>query len=169
MRSAVLQGGRLLMLWDQVFTMRNVQIWAVPSFKGVGFLMLSDRVFRLRTVEKWQCPPARRSNCWCSGIAFSGCETFRYGQCLPARLTNFDVQKSCIQTAKRSGIGSAVKNEGDLLTVSNRVSSCESFKYGQCRPTWGSIFDAQESRFQAAKLSEMCNAVPQVCWFLNVQ
>ena len=68
----------LLMLRNRVFGLGYVHIWVVPSCKGVDFLMLRNHVYRLPNVN-WQCRLARGSNFKCSGFAFSGCETFQYG------------------------------------------------------------------------------------------
>ena len=61
------------------------KIRAVPFCKGVGLLMLRNRIFRLRNVQKWAVPSCKGSNCWSSGIAFSDCETVRYGLFRPAK------------------------------------------------------------------------------------
>ena len=84
MHSRPVKGAHLLLPRNRVFKLRNVQIWVVSSCKGVDLLMLRNRVYRLRNVKKCVVPSFKGSNYKCSGIAFSGCGMFRYGQCRPA-------------------------------------------------------------------------------------
>ena len=67
--SAILLGGRFADVWNCVFKLRNVQIWAVPVCKG--------------------------SICCFSGMAFSGCVIFRYEQCILQKGKFANAQESC--------------------------------------------------------------------------
>ena len=49
--SSFLKWDDLLMLGNSVFTVRNVEIWAVLYNSEVDLLMLRNRVFRLRNVQ----------------------------------------------------------------------------------------------------------------------
>ena len=72
-----------------------------------------------------------RSICICSGIEYSGCESFKMGS---AVLKFADAQESIFQVAKRSNVVSTIMK--GLRFV-----------------------DSQEWRFQASKLSSMCSCV----------
>ena len=47
-------------------------------------LIARNVIFWLRNVQRRAVPFCKRVFCWCSWIAFSGCETLKYGQCCPA-------------------------------------------------------------------------------------
>ena len=100
-------GVDLLMLRNRVFRMQNIQTCEVATCKDFYLLKLRKHVLRLRNVQKWQNRPARWLIFWCSGIAISICENFRYRQYLHVNTSIYEC----------SGIA---------------FSGCESFKYGQC-------------------------------------
>ena len=53
----------LLMLRNSVFTVRNVEIWAVLYSNEVDLLMLKKRVCRLRIVQKCSVPSRKGLIC----------------------------------------------------------------------------------------------------------
>ena len=53
MRSNILKRDDLLMLRNSVFTVRNVELWAVLSSNEVDYLMLKNRVFTKRNDQKF--------------------------------------------------------------------------------------------------------------------
>ena len=71
----------LLMLRNRLFMVRNAEMWAVLSSRKCDLLMLRNRVCRLRIVKKWGVLSRQCFIFCCSGIAYSGCETFKCGQC----------------------------------------------------------------------------------------
>ena len=73
------------------------------------------------------------------------------------------------QISRRSDNCSTILQEGDLLMFKIKVSGCETLKYVQCCPEMRLNADAQESRFQEAKRSEMCSAVMKGLRFSNTQ
>ena len=182
------------MLGERVFSVPNVQIWAVVSINEVDLLMLRNRVFRLKNFQKWamttpkgvdllmlrnrvfslwdvQMPIEWTLICQCSGIAFSDIETFMYVLCRPTRWS----------ICWCSGI---------------KFSNYETIRYGLCQTAWestcwllgkavpvirilhiltvssrkmGPIPDAHYSRFQGAKISNTGSAVQQWCWNADAQ
>ena len=83
--SVIVHCFRFPYVWNFVFKLRNVQIRTVPSSKSVDLLMIRNRVNRVRTFRYMKGLPAIRLISWYSGIAYSGCLTFRNGHCSPAR------------------------------------------------------------------------------------
>ncbi len=53
----------LLMFRNSVFKLQNVQIWAVPTCKGVYLLIVRNGIFRLRNVQIRAVPPFKRVFC----------------------------------------------------------------------------------------------------------
>ena len=95
----------LLMFSNCVFSVRNVEIWAVLSSNEVDLLLLRNRVFMVRNAEKWAVLFTMRPICWCSGIAYSGCESFKNGECFPDSVLFADGQEWLIHFAKYSNVG----------------------------------------------------------------
>ena len=76
----------LLMLRKCVFRLRHVQIWAMLPFKDFDLLILRNCVLRLRNVQIWIVPP-----CYVVDLRFS---------------------EIAFQASKRSNMGSAVLEDG---------------------------------------------------------
>ena len=140
------------MLRNLIFSLRNIQIWAVPSRNEFDLLMLRNRGFRLRIVQIW------------TVLSSNEVDLLMLRNCV-FRLRNF--QKWAVPT----------RNVVDLLLLRNRVfrlrivqtwlmSSCVSVRYfsgiafsvfkrsDMSSATLQEVpfADAQESRFQGAKL-----------------
>ena len=114
MGSIVLQAGPFAYTQHHVLRMRNVHIWAETSCMGSIF--------------------------WCSGIAFSGCETFTYGQW-------------------RHAWASISWCTGRAFSVSVTII------YGQWLPTRRLFPTAKYLRFQAAKHAYIGTVIMQGCRF----
>ena len=115
----ILQRGLLMMITNRVFTLPNAQIWVVLSCMEII--------------------------CWCSGIAFSSCQTLRYGKC---------------------------RNAGGLIywcsgfTFSGiDLSSYQKFRYGSAAVQAGRYADVQESLLPADKCSDMGSVNVHLCQF----
>ena len=67
------------------FSCSNLQIWAVLSCKNFVSWCSGIAFSVCESFEYEQCFPAVRLICWFSGIAFLCCQTVRYGQRYPAR------------------------------------------------------------------------------------
>ena len=102
----------MLILKNRVLRRGNVHIWVVPPCYVVDILMLRNSVFRLRILQKWVVLFRQGLICQCSGIANSGCETFKCGSAVMKGLRFDESQESRFQAAKRSEMCSAVPQGG---------------------------------------------------------
>ena len=131
----------LLIIRNRVLRLGNVHVWVVSLFYVVNLLMLRNRVLRLRIVQKWV---MLSWNCWCSGFAYSGCETFVCGSSVMKGLRFADSQESRFLASNRSNMGSTVLLGGRSANI-------------------------QEFCFQAAKRSDMVCAELQGGLFADCQ
>ena len=107
------------------------------------------------------CFPARGSICYFTGIAFSGCETLIYGQFRPTRVSICDAQEWLLRPRY-------VRKGSEILQGCAKADAQESRIQAAKRSDMGSTVmkgllfaDSQESHFQAAKRSNMCFAFQQ--------
>ena len=137
---------RFSRLWNfQVSAVRSccTSFRSFTSYK-VDLLMISNRVFRLRNAQNWRCLPECELICWFSGIAYSGCKTFKYGKCRMKELLFPDAQESRFQGWNRSYMGSAVLKGGRF-------------------------YEVQELRFKITK-RKMCEAASaSICWLSGLE
>ena len=154
---------------------RNVQIWAVPTWKEFDLLMLRNPVLRIGNVHIWVMPScklvdlllfriwvfetAKRSDVCCTevqGVPFPHCQERRINAA-KLRYELFYPGRGSI-----SNMSNAVLKEGRLAT--SQESSFQAAKRSDMRSGFlqgGRFPETRESRFQGAKRSHMGSAVNQ--------
>ena len=126
-----------LMLRNRLFSLRNVQMWAVPSWKISRFADSQESRFQ--------------------ALKFSN-----MGSAVLVGARSADIHELCFQTAKRSDMECADLQGGQLADAQEEVfQGTKRWNIGSAVQQWGWFADAQESYFQAAESSEICSDVPQ--------
>ena len=81
MCSAFPQGVRIVDAQESRIQFAKRSDMRIAVMKGFDLLIFWNRVLRLGKFTYWLCRPDMWSICWCSGITYSVCESFKNGEC----------------------------------------------------------------------------------------
>ena len=116
----------LLMLRNRLFTLRNVEMWAVPSCMDFDLLIVRNRVFRFPDVQIW--------------LALSW------------DFVDLLIFRNCVFKLENVHISTVPNCKGlDLLTQEWHFQSGKRSDKSSTTLQEGRFADAQEKRFQGAK------------------
>ena len=119
MVNAVLQGVRFSGAQESHFQARKPSYMCSAVLKRGDLLMFRNCVFRMQNFQIWEMPSSKRDDFWCSGIAFIGCELFKFGQCRHARWSNYKCSRITFSGWGISDMDSAVLQGVFLLMLRN--------------------------------------------------
>ena len=126
----------------------------------VDYLMYRICVSNCQMLWHVLCHPARGSIWWCSGIVFSGCETFKMSRSIQQECLLADLQVLRFETGKRWYMGSAKLQQGRFADIKEtRLQFAKIFEYVYCCPARGSISYFTEITFSGLRNVMKC-AVP---------
>ena len=173
------------MFKNRSFMLRNVEICAVPSWKDLDLLILRNRGLRLRYIHIWDVPPCYVVDLMLLRNLFFRLRNVQIWVVLSCKVDVLLISQFCFEAAISSDmncvevqvglfddrqewhfqvriiqISAGPSSKGTIgSSLGKAFSRCETLIMECAVQQWNWIADAQGSRFQGPKRTEMCSTI----------